>query len=437
MSANPLLELASFGQSGWLDQMRRSLLSSGELKRLIEEDGLRGLTSNPTIFEKAIAGSNDYTGDLRRLAKQGASVEAIYEHLTLEDIRGAADLFRGVHESSQGGDGFVSLEVSPLLAHDTAKTIQEAKALFAKLARPNVMIKVPATPEGIPAIEELIAAGLNVNVTLMFSVAVYEKVAEAYLRGLERRVAAGEAVDRIASVASFFVSRIDTAVDRELERLLSQAREEKQKSRVNALHGKAAIANAKLAYGSFRRIFRGKRWEALKAKGARPQRPLWASTSTKNPAYSDVLYVESLIGPDTVDTIPPQTLDAFRDHGRAAATLETGMDEARAVFRELKTVGVDFQEVTDRLTAEGVEKFADSFRQLLDVMRARRDEATSCLLERQRASLGKYDLARTATLQRLQDERFMGRMWTLLRGSCPRRTAPSFATRWAGCTWRR
>ena len=320
MSKNPLLELAAYGQSVWLDQMRRSLLSSGELKRLVEQDGLRGVTSNPTFFEKAIGGSADYDNEMRELAAKGASVNDVYEKVIVEDIVAALDVLRPVYDQSGGRDGFVSLEVSPLLAHDTAATIAEAKSLFARVNRPNIMIKVPATPEGLPAIEELIAAGINVNITLIFAVKVYEQVAEAYIRGLERRAAKGEPIAGIASVASFFVSRIDTAVDRELEKLAQQRPEAAD------LFGKAAIANAKLAYQSFKGIFGGKRFANLKGKGAQVQRPLWASTSTKNPRYSDTLYVDSLIGRDTVNTVPPQTLDAFRDHGHPAATLERDVE---------------------------------------------------------------------------------------------------------------
>ncbi len=266
MSDNPLVQLHSLGQSLWLDQMRRSLLTTGELKRLIEDDGLRGLTSNPTIFEKAISGSQDYAEQLGQLARAGSSVPHIYEEIVIQDIGGAADTFRGVYDASDGGDGFVSLEVSPLLANDTKATIEEAKRLFARLNRPNVMIKVPGTPAGLPAIEELIASGLNINVTLIFAVEVYEKVADAYIRGLERRAAAGQPIDRIGSVASFFVSRIDSMVDKQLAHFAEEATDEQQKQRINALLGKAAIANAKLAYESFKRIFGGERFAAAESK---------------------------------------------------------------------------------------------------------------------------------------------------------------------------
>jgi transaldolase len=371
MSNNPLLQLHSFGQSLWLDQMRRSLLTTGELKRLIDNDGLRGLTSNPTIFEKAISGSQDYAEQLGQLARAGSNIPQIYEEIVVQDIGGAADTFRGVYDANNGVDGFVSLEVSPLLANDTKATIEEAQKLFARLNRPNVMIKVPGTPAGLPAIEELIASGLNINVTLIFAVEVYEKVADAYIKGLERRAAAGQPVDRIASVASFFVSRIDSMVDKQLGQLAEKATDEQQKQRINGLMGKAAVANAKLAYASFKHIFGGERFATLKAKGARVQRPLWASTSTKNPAYPDTMYVETLIGTDTVNTVPPQTLDAFRDHGKVAPTLEAGLDEAHHTFDELKAVGVDMKTVTDKLTEDGVKSFSDSFRELIEVIEAR------------------------------------------------------------------
>jgi transaldolase len=374
MKSNPVKEVASLGQSIWMDQMRRSLLKTGELKRLIDEDGIRGLTSNPTIFEKAIGDGNDYDDAMHELSHGGASISEIYEGLVVDDIGKAADVFLSVYDSTQGKDGFVSLEVSPLLAHDTQATVNEAKELFARLNRPNVMIKVPATPEGIPAIEELIAAGLNINVTLIFSVPVYESVAEAYIRGLEKRSAAGQPIDRIGSVASFFVSRIDTAVDKSLENLAKKASDPKQKSTIESLMGKAAIANAKLAYRSFQKLFHGERFSGLAAKGAKVQRPLWASTSTKNPKYRDVLYVEQLIGPDTVDTVPPQTLDDFRDHGNVAPTLLQGIDDAPHVFEELAQAGVDFPQITQQLTVDGVGSFAKSFEKLLQVIEERREE---------------------------------------------------------------
>ncbi len=305
----------------------------------------------------------------------------------------------------------MSLEVSPLLANDTKATIEEAKKLFLRLNRPNVMIKVPGTPAGLPAIEELIAHGLNINVTLIFAVEVYEKVADAYIKGLERRAAAGQPVDRIGSVASFFVSRIDSMVDKQLARLAEKATDETQKQRINALLGKAAIANAKLAYDSFKRIFGGERFAALKAKGAKVQRPLWASTSTKNPAYRDTMYVETLIGPDTVDTVPPQTLEAFRGHGIVAPTLEAGLDEARHVFDELKAVGIDMTAVTDKLTEEGVKSFSDSFKELIEVIQARRDEVVRGTVDRHTAALGHYEDGFQETLKSLEQQNSVTRIW--------------------------
>jgi transaldolase/glucose-6-phosphate isomerase len=411
MSSNPLLQLHSLGQSVWLDQMRRSLLTTGELKRLIEKDGLRGLTSNPTIFQKAISGSQDYSEQLGPLARGGSSVPQIYEELVVHDIGGAADTFRGVYDANNGGDGFVSLEVSPLLANDTKATIEEAKKLFAKLNRPNVMIKVPGTPAGLPAVEELIASGLNINVTLIFAVEVYEQVADAYIKGLERRAAAGQPIDRIGSVASFFVSRIDSMVDKQLGQLAQKATDEQQKQQINALMGKAAIANAKLAYESFKRIFGSERFAALKAKGAKVQRPLWASTSTKNPAYPDTMYVDSLIGSDTVNTVPPQTLEDFRDHGKVAPTLEAGLDEAHHIFDELKAVGVDMKAVTTKLTDDGVKSFSDSFEELMQVIEARRDEVTRGIIDRHAAALGRYEDDFKNTLKNLDKENFVARMW--------------------------
>jgi transaldolase / glucose-6-phosphate isomerase len=411
MSSNPLVQLRSLGQSVWLDQMRRSLLSTGELSRLIENDGLRGLTSNPTIFEKAISGSQDYAEQLASLAHAGNSVPHIYEDLVMQDIAGAADTFRGVYDASGGGDGFVSLEVSPLLANDTKATIEEARRLFARLGRPNVMIKVPGTRAGLPAIEDLIASGLNINVTLIFAVEVYEQVAEAYIRGLERRAAVGQPVDHIGSVASFFVSRIDSMVDKQLEQLAGNVTDEAQKQRINALMGKAAIANAKLAYESFKSMFNSERFAALKAKGARVQRPLWASTSTKNPAYPDTMYADELIGPDTVDTLPPQTIGAFRDHGKAAPTLDTGIDEARRVFDELKAVGIDMKAVTDKLTEEGVKSFSDSFEELMKVIEARRDEAMRATTDRHSAALAGHEDDFKNALKTLDEENAVARIW--------------------------
>ena len=346
---NPLLKLNEFGQSVWLDYIRRDFVLNGELAKLIREDGLAGLTSNPAIFEKAIGGGNEYAPAIRALKQRGLSAMALYETLAIEDIQAAADQFRPVFDAGKGHDGYVSLEVSPYLARDTAATVVEAKRLWREVSRPNLMIKVPATLEGLPAIELLISQDMNVNVTLLFSQAMYEKVAERYIAGLERRAAEGGDLGRISSVASFFISRIDAAMDPLLP---------------EALRGKTAIANAMLAYDSYKRLFSGPRWENLAKKGARPQRLLWASTSTKNPAYRDVMYVEELVGSNTVNTLPPATLESFRDHGVPRASLEEDSGAARAT---LEAVGkhASLDEVTDKLLDDGVKLFADAFDKLL------------------------------------------------------------------------
>lgn len=350
---NPFLQLRELGQSAWLDYIRRGLITSGELKRLVDEYALGGLTSNPTIFDKAIVGSTDYDDALRSLVERGElDPKALFLRLAVEDIGMAADVLRPVYDNTDGGDGFVSLEVSPHLARDTARTVQEGGDLFGRVARPNVMIKVPGTPEGAPAIEELTAQGVNVNVTLLFDVKAYEQAALAYIRGLERRLDSGQPIDRVSSVASFFVSRVDTAVDT----LLPES---------SPLRGKAAIANAKIAYQLFEKLFSGPRWERLAAAGGRVQRVLWASTGTKNPNYSDVLYVEGLIGPHTVNTMPESTIHAFADHGHVRPTLEEGVDEAEKVIRSLPELGIDYDKVTQKLLEDGVAAFARDFDKLL------------------------------------------------------------------------
>jgi transaldolase/glucose-6-phosphate isomerase len=363
---NPLQALLSFGQSVWLDYIRRSLIDTGELARMIREDGLRGMTSNPAIFEKAIAGSSDYSQLLSELASRGTlNATQIYEHLAVRDVQDAADAFRGVYDASKRRDGYVSLEVSPYLAHKTEETIAEARRLWKSVSRPNIMIKVPGTPEGIPAFRQLISEGINVNVTLLFAQDVYERVAEAYIDGLEQFVKGGGDPSRIASVASFFVSRIDTLVDSEIATLAKAAKSDADRALAQSLQGKIAIANAKLAYQSYKRIFGSPSWKALAARGAQTQRVLWASTSTKNPAYSDILYVEDLIGPDTVNTIPPATFDAFRDHGAPRASLEENVDAAKKTMQDLARVGISMKAATDQLTEEGVKLFADAFDKLL------------------------------------------------------------------------
>jgi transaldolase len=362
---NPLAALTELGQSVWLDYIRRGILDNGELERMIRESYLRGVTSNPAIFEQAIARSDDYDDELELLSAEGAEALEVYETLAISDIQRAADLFRGIYDSANGADGFVSLEVSPELAHDTAGTLEEARRLWAAVARPNVMIKVPGTDEGLPVIEQLIAEGVNVNITLLFSLEGYEKVMEAYLLGLERRAAAGHPLDHVASVASFFVSRVDTAVDKLLEDRLVGARDDAERQRIRGLFGKAAVANAKLAYLRFQEVFGSDRFLRLRERGALVQRPLWASTSTKNPEYRDVIYVEELIGPDTVNTMPLATVEAFADHGVARRTVDEDVAGAKRVIAELEELGIDFPEVTRQLQLEGVEKFVDPFRHML------------------------------------------------------------------------
>jgi transaldolase/glucose-6-phosphate isomerase len=393
-----LHELADLGQAIWLDYIRRSFVTSGDLEALID-NGLRGVTSNPTIFEKAIVGSTDYDQELHRLMDQGKRVNEIYEALVLDDIRHTADLLRPLYDRTDGADGFVSLEVSPILAHDTPGTIAEAQRLFAALDRPNVMIKVPATPSGIPAIEELIAGGININVTLMFSMDQYEAVAEAYFAGLERRTANGEDLSQVASVASFFVSRVDTAVDGVLEEMGK-----------TTLTGKIAIANAKVAYAHFRKILNGERWRSLKKRGARVQRVLWASTSTKNPLYPETLYVDSLIGPDTVNTVPPATLRAFRDHGTVAPTLVSGLEEARSQLAQLAELGVNLDAITAKLQREGVEKFAQSFASLMAAI-AEKCARLGAGWQHHAASLGAYQTGVDAALATMAENQVVRRIW--------------------------
>ncbi|HVB88359.1 MAG TPA: bifunctional transaldolase/phosoglucose isomerase [Candidatus Dormibacteraeota bacterium] len=363
---NPLQALLSFGQSVWLDYIRRSLIDTGELARMIREDGLRGMTSNPAIFEKAIAGSTDYSKFLAELSAKGdLNPTQIYEHLAVRDVQDAADAFRGVYGESKRRDGYVSLEVSPYLAHKSNETIAEARRLWKAVDRPNIMIKVPGTPEGIPAFRQLISEGINVNVTLLFAQEVYERVAEAYIEGLEEFVKHGGDAGQIASVASFFVSRIDTLVDSQLAAFAKSAKSDADRALAQSLQGKVAIANAKLAYQIYKGIFASSRWQSLAGRGAQTQRVLWASTSTKNPKYRDVLYVEELIGRDTVNTIPPATFDAFRDHGVPRASLEENVDDAKKTMQDLARVGVSMKDATDQLTDEGVKLFAEAFDKLL------------------------------------------------------------------------
>jgi transaldolase/glucose-6-phosphate isomerase len=365
---NPLQALQRYGQSVWLDYIQRGLITSGELQRLVQEDGLRGVTSNPAIFEKAITGSRDYTSALNKLRKEGKDAGAIYEHLAIRDIQDAADVLRAVYGNTGRRDGYVSLEVSPHLAHNTAGTIEEAIRLWHAVGRDNLMVKVPATPEGIPAIKQLIGEGININVTLLFAQEVYERVAEAYIAGLEALAARGGEVAKSASVASFFISRIDTAVDAALSARLQTATNASEQALLRSLMGKVAIANAKLTYQRYLELFRGPRWQALADQGAQTQRLLWASTSTKNPQYRDVLYVEELIGADTVNTMPPSTLEAFRDHGTLRASLTEDIDAARTTMQNLAQVGISMQEITAKLIKEAVRLFAEPFDKLLSAV---------------------------------------------------------------------
>lgn len=369
----PIQSLHAIGQSLWYDNIRRCLLENGELATLIERGELRGMTSNPSIFNQAIARSNDYDVALASMAWAGYSAEQILDRLVVEDIRAAADLFLSLYRETEGRDGFVSVEVSPALAKDTEGTLDEALRLWEMIDRPNLMVKIPATLEGIPAIRQAIAAGLNINITLIFSLARYKQVMDAYLEGLEARLEKGLPLDGIASVASFFVSRIDSKIDKKLEAIVRE--ETPEAGAAAGLRGKLAITNAKLAYAQFRSVFESERFERLKEYGARVQRPLWASTSTKNPAYPDTMYVDELIGPDTVNTVPPQTLDAFRDHGKARLTVEKDLPAARKAFEELEPLGISMDEVTRELEEEGVKAFADAFSELMDTVEQRRLEA--------------------------------------------------------------
>jgi transaldolase len=368
MADNPLKQFNACGQSVWNDFIQRSFIESGGLKKLVDEDGISGVTSNPTIFQKAIGGSSDYDGELRTYAGQGEDAEGIFKKLTSNDIAMGADILRPVYDRTSSQDGYISIEVSPDAAHDTEKTLADAHFYWEYIKRPNIMIKVPATPEGIPAIEQLISEGINVNITLIFAVEVYQEVMEAYIRGLERRAESGGSIDRIASVASFFVSRVDTLVDSLLEEK-SNGADDATREQLKQLEGKAAIANAKIAYELFEQVFGSNRFKTLAAKGARVQRPLWASTSTKNPNYEDTYYVTNLVGRDTVNTMPPETIDAVRDHGRIVCdSVVQRVDQAHADIEALAKVGISMTEVTAQLTREGVQKFADSLHGLFDTV---------------------------------------------------------------------
>jgi transaldolase len=363
MSANPLLQLRERGQAVWLDYVDRNLLQSGNLARRIRDDAVTGMTSNPTIFEKALAEGKEYDAQIAAMAGELSPPE-LFELVETDDVRHACDIFADVFEATHGADGFVSIEVSPRQANDTQGTIEEAHRLWATVDRPNVMVKVPGTVAGASAVRQLIADGVNVNITLLFAIAAHARVIEAYLGGLEARSSAGQSVDGIASVASFFVSRVDTEIDKRLDALATGAAAS-ERERILALRGKAAVANAKRAYRLFREQFSGSRWSALSARGARVQRPLWASTSTKNPAYRDVMYVEGLIGPETVNTMPLATIDAFRDHGVVARTVDVGLDAADRHIAELAQLGISIDEVTEKLLADGITSFGKSFDSLV------------------------------------------------------------------------
>jgi len=366
--ANPLKGLLAYGQSPWLDFIRRNILLNGELKKMINQDGLRGMTSNPAIFEKAITAGDDYNDIVKAPDAKSSTANALYEKIAIRDVQDACDIFKSVHAETKGRDGYVSLEVSPMLAFDTQGTVDEARRLWKAVSRPNVMIKIPATPQGVPAIRQALEDGININITLLFAQSAYEQVAEAFLSALEARVAKGQDISHIASVASFFVSRIDSLVDGKIDAMLKTETDAKKKALLESLQGKVAIANARRTYAKYQELFGGARWKALAAKGAQTQRLLWASTSTKNPKYRDVLYVEELIGPDTVDTIPPATLDAFREHGKLRLSLTENVEGANKTMSDLEAAGISMKEVTDKLIADAVKLFQDPFKQLLDTI---------------------------------------------------------------------
>ena len=409
MNKNPLLVLESFGQSIWLDFLRRNALDNGEIQGLIEQDGVSGLTSNPSIFEKAIAGSHDYDSAIRSLSLEGKNVEEIYEALTIEDIQRAADLFQPIYHQLGGQDGFVSLEVSPRLAHDTDGTVDEARRLWNAVDRPNLFIKVPATREGLPAIQQLIGEGINVNITLLFGLPRYREVANAYLSGLETLAARGKPLDRIASVASFFLSRIDVLVDPMLERLGLQGGPVAEM--MAGLRGQVAIASAKVAYQIYQEIFGSQRFEILSKQGAHRQRLLWASTGTKNPEYSDVKYVEALIGPETINTVPLETLHAFREHGKPASWLEEDTQAAYRVLERLRQAGIDLDGVTQQLEDEGVMKFSKAFEKLMAALQEKRAAAFKGPVDRQTLDLGKYQKAVQEQISSLETMQFSSRLW--------------------------
>ncbi len=409
--ANPLVELQKFGQSVWYDNIRRGFITSGELQKMVDDDGLLGITSNPAIFEKAITGSTDYDAVTEAFVRQGKSAQAIYEALAIEDIQLAADVMLPIYEQTDGRDGYVSLEVSPHLAHHTENTIAEARRLHDAVTRDNVMIKVPATPAGIPAIEHLIGAGMNINVTLIFSLEVYEAVVNAYISGLEKLATAGGDVSKVSSVASFFLSHIDTLVDSLAEARLATATCPRKRTELQNLIGRIAIDNAKLAYHCYKGFYNSNRWQALADKGACTQRLLWASTSTKNPNYRDVRYVEELIGPETVSTMPAAALTAFRDHGKCRASLEEGIDEAREAMEMLGYISISIEEVTHQLLDDGVKLFADAFDKLISAVEKKREVLLGTTLDRQVYTIASYEEIVNKTLEDWRQSGKVHRLW--------------------------
>jgi transaldolase / glucose-6-phosphate isomerase len=410
MAQYPLRELNKLGQSVWQDYIRRDELLSGEFQKLIDEDGVSGITSNPSIFEKAITAGTDYDDSIRKYVGQGLQGPKLFEKLAVEDIQKACDLLRPTYDATKGKDGFVSIEVSPKLARDTQASIDEARRLWSSVNRPNLLVKIPGTQEGLPAIQQALTEGININITLLFAVERYVEVAEAYIAALEARAKVGKPIDRVASVASFFVSRIDTLLDQQLGVKLAGAKSPHEKAKIESLMGKIAVANAKAAYVEYKRLFLGPRFAALANKGARVQRVLWASTSTKNPKYNDVLYVETLIGPDTVNTLPPATLEAFRDHGKARVTLEEGADEARKELAALAEVGVDLAAATRQLEDEGIAAFDQAYDKLLKGLQAKREKIMAGSVDRSSASLGGVQAAHDAALAKLGRESFAKRL---------------------------
>jgi transaldolase/glucose-6-phosphate isomerase len=407
---NPLQHLSDFGQSVWYDNLSRQLIESGGLQRLIDESGVVGITSNPTIFDAAISKSDDYDDQIRDLAAKGRNAGEIYEALTVLDIQSACDILRPIYDRTQGLDGYVSLEVSPVLAHDTEATMSEARKLHRSVSRPNLMVKIPGTPEGIPAVEQMLYEGININITLLFSLQAYREVMAAYLRAVERRLADGKPVDKLASVASFFVSRVDSEVDKRLEKIVKDEPDGERAELARSMFGTFAIANARLAYQEFKAIFTSDRFGQLAGMGARVQRPLWASTSTKNPAYSDNLYVDELIGPNTVQTLAPASIEAFGDHGVVAVTVEKDLDKAREAFANLERLGIAYDDVIDTLVREGVDKFADSFKAMIDNLDRKREQIADEVAERGRALLGPIAAATDERMTDLRQSRAAERL---------------------------